>query len=569
MSSCEGGKLLARDMSKINGAKCFTALHHGLGGWVGDEDKKADLARTISAKDRHVYEVIRERRPCVAYMDLDGDRDQVSGEVLIPRLLALWEEYTYGAECFRRAVVMNSDRGRTSRKLSFHVVFPDTCFENNHVTLKRFMAGFLHFVHAEKRDPLFTYHSADGGGKKSVIDGKVYTRNRCFRALGQTKLGSAGPLRIWKGFACATGKDYEWLAQPFGLLADEGKIAEAGNVLTRRFSSVIDQIPARSKKERYIAARIPRRYKKPTSVVVIGKDDDFLQCYEASELKEDFTGAFLPFLQCLAKTVDPATLLDWCTEDDEKREKYARIIERYREEEVNFWISGDFVLKRLKRDGVKVTDARREYRLYPTPRVEAALPTSADGWKPADVKSGELVTELSRLYDRDKRANLPTKRLIYVTGQMGAAKTTSVREAIAALIMTGRLNSVLYLVPRISLADESARALKGSMLRYASNRQNHAWKTRPVRMRLYHGGRPVWDKSEEYIGDGEEEAATLDVAVVNSAWRTKEEEYDAVVWDEPQVSMSNFFQGLQTGRYGGTPHDQRRSDDRAYSPTYN
>ncbi len=180
-----------------------------------------------------------------------------------------------------------------------------------------------------------------------------------------------------------------------------------------------------------------------------------------------------------------------------------------------------------------MTDVRREYRLYPTPRVEATLPTSAEGWKPADVKSGELVTELSRLYDRDNKANLSSKRLIYVMGQMGAAKTTSVREAIAVLVMTGRLNSVLHLVPRISLADESARALKGV---YASIRFEQAKsreKTRPVRMRLYHGGRPAWDNSEEYISDREEEAATLDVAVVNSMWRTKETQYNAVVWDEP------------------------------------
>lgn len=136
----------------------------------------------------HVYEVIREGKPCRLYFDLEFRRTDSETRALNGRLLtdsvvattAQLLEDCYGVTEARRAancVVLNST---TDDKFSVHLIFPDIVFENN------CLAGEFVSVMVDRLPEICR--------KLSFVDTSVYTKNRCFRLIASSKFGRSSRL---------------------------------------------------------------------------------------------------------------------------------------------------------------------------------------------------------------------------------------------------------------------------------------------------------------------------------------------------------------------------------------
>ena len=98
--------------------------------------------------ERCFYEVIREGRPCKAYLDLEGEKGALTpedGERLLQLTLERWEELIEARwpQCYqqcpraREALILDGSRlAGKDWKVSFHVIFPWLVFPRNDTTLK-------------------------------------------------------------------------------------------------------------------------------------------------------------------------------------------------------------------------------------------------------------------------------------------------------------------------------------------------------------------------------------------------------------------------------------------------
>ena len=151
---------------------------------------------------RCFYEVIREGRPCKAYLDLEGEKGALTreeGERLLQRTLERWEELIEARwpQCYqqcpkaREALILDGSRpAGKDWKVSFHVIFPWLVFPRNDTTLKE-VARQL------SESPQLQYMTQDNG-EKPFPDSLVYSRHRLIRMAMSWKLNdrTCTPLRL-------------------------------------------------------------------------------------------------------------------------------------------------------------------------------------------------------------------------------------------------------------------------------------------------------------------------------------------------------------------------------------
>jgi hypothetical protein len=167
-----------------------------------------DLAnRFYGGPGSHFYEVIQDDQPCWLYFDLEFPKPHNpqlrAGEVMAQFRGALArfcerEGFPYSEPL---TVVLDSS---TEAKFSAHVIVKSLAFANN------FQAGMFVDMFIE-----YTQHAGEAGSRieslfarggpddaeatKSVVDDLVYSRNRCFRVLGQSKRGKSAFLQLQDG----------------------------------------------------------------------------------------------------------------------------------------------------------------------------------------------------------------------------------------------------------------------------------------------------------------------------------------------------------------------------------
>ena len=174
----------------------------------------------------HMYEVIVESEPCWLYFDLEYSKalyPHVDPEVVIHSFMVLLGLFCL--ESFQIALDLESILlldSSTDAKFSKHVVVKFLSIQNTLCSQKAchhqglafrsnahvgaFVAQFLDFIatqrqtgHIELAHQLFVKHS---GSKEelSIIDTSVYSRNRCFRVLFNSKCGKSVALVPDSGF---------------------------------------------------------------------------------------------------------------------------------------------------------------------------------------------------------------------------------------------------------------------------------------------------------------------------------------------------------------------------------
>ena len=164
--------------------------------------KKYHVAQSIAAMyafifmlpllGRVFYEMLRNGRPSKLYLDIDGKAgeqsagamDTIQANVIKVVRSALQKEY--GIEDAQVLVLISDGNKKDSKgnilfKASRHLIFPDVYFANNHEHLKMFL-----LTHVKE----FVDETVDMG---------VYTKNRCFRLLGNHKAGSKRTLQLDNG----------------------------------------------------------------------------------------------------------------------------------------------------------------------------------------------------------------------------------------------------------------------------------------------------------------------------------------------------------------------------------
>jgi hypothetical protein len=163
----------------------------------------ADVAE--GPRGGHLYEVVQEERPCWLYFDLEFSRPAnpalQADEVMSQFHQALagfcaTEGLPYNASL---TVVLDSS---TEVKFSKHVIVKSLAFQSN------FQAGQfvdMFVAYARGITPsgtkcLFAREASDDAlATKPVVDTSVYSRNRCFRVLHQSKWGKDAVFELQDG----------------------------------------------------------------------------------------------------------------------------------------------------------------------------------------------------------------------------------------------------------------------------------------------------------------------------------------------------------------------------------
>jgi len=220
------GKPFAMDVHAGSGAKRFVTLKRRT-----DDDaeaaNEADDYETVFARDRHVYEVLLPEKTTRLYLDLECPWS--AGVVRVREIVDGVREFAGNRPQFERAIVLQSHRPGT--KYSYHVIFPDATFADVATDMRFFVLSFVAWM--TERYPLVklfydktstsktltktsststnsTTTSTSSNStttatvrtkRKCDVDTRVYTRNRNFRLLGQSKLSDALDKRVRLSFA--------------------------------------------------------------------------------------------------------------------------------------------------------------------------------------------------------------------------------------------------------------------------------------------------------------------------------------------------------------------------------
>eukprot|EP00930_Biecheleria_cincta_P047473 TRINITY_DN3291_c0_g1_i1.p1 TRINITY_DN3291_c0_g1~~TRINITY_DN3291_c0_g1_i1.p1 ORF type:complete len:506 (+),score=76.31 TRINITY_DN3291_c0_g1_i1:52-1518(+) len=155
----------------------------------------------------HFYEVIAENRPCWLYFDLEFCK--LANPYLDPKAVMAQFRATLSDFCAESGIQFDESTAvyfdsSTEKKFSSHVIVRRLAFENNRKAGKfvEMMISFSRRMRRRdsRRDLMFVRRDLDDiEATSSVIDASVYSKNRCFRLLWQSKFGKTAVLRLQDG----------------------------------------------------------------------------------------------------------------------------------------------------------------------------------------------------------------------------------------------------------------------------------------------------------------------------------------------------------------------------------
>lgn len=172
---------LAVVWDKPNGKKMYGVYNQG------KELFMLNLLDTPVAS-RHCYELLVEDVPCKAYADVEWEGEPEPDHSTLRRLVAairakVQEEHSHEPKIYVCCGTRPTQNDPDILKHSYHIVLENIIYaRNNDGQMKQFFASI----------PGFTW--MDGVEEKSMIDTRVYTKNRNFRLPHCTKAGSTIPL---------------------------------------------------------------------------------------------------------------------------------------------------------------------------------------------------------------------------------------------------------------------------------------------------------------------------------------------------------------------------------------
>ncbi|KAK3795656.1 hypothetical protein RRG08_043886 [Elysia crispata] len=538
------------------------------------ETEMLDFVKTLG--DGHLYEVIRADRPARGFLDVDFVLEDDTKHVeVLKNVLKAYTEFT-GIE--KKCVMTRYVRPENLAKGSFHVVFPDVVFEYAHAGengQKKLMVAFREWCRTRYPD-LFI------GDGKFVVDTSVYSRNRVFRLPGNSKKGQNGAtLEFMVGMEPAAGDVGGWFVQEPEAASSHSNnskdLVKVDDILSRWFkhsaAALNDPIDSYQLKTRTVGRKNNQRTKyelvtawKPVrtendDVIYIREDDDFLDHLDARELKSvDWEAWFMPVVASLSRSVDRVKLAWWCSTTKVRyMEKYGPLIDVSANREEDMWVRGGMAMRALKLKAQKkgVIDLREGVTSYVNDAVTTIEASAEDGW--AAVSSKGMFTKLANELKGDNRPNTQApRRCFFITGKMGASKTTSVLEYTEHLLRTGKIKSVLYICPRTVLCSQTAKNIEEIHLREVSSTEGRKQLMNFVKVCRFYTNSEADEGSIEdqklttiYRSMKKKvEVVTFDCCVVNSINKLPLERYDLIIADEPVVTVSNFYMDYEA--HGGS-----------------
>jgi hypothetical protein len=540
------------------------------------ECRQSFRAHLLSMGDGHLYELIREDRPVRCYMDIDFERVSSDHERVLEAFLDAMKEFSG----FEGAIVTRCVRPSNARKGSFHVVYPDKVFKTAHENgLRLFMTAFRQWCREHKTSSnnddarqLLLFDAAD----KFVVDMRVYTKNRLMRLLGNSK--RADPDRaVFTGDSSGDG----WLIQPPSLVYpddDSSGISPTDSIITKWFPEggpMPDKVSA--------GCEIVKKGNKLTLEAVwaevkshdakVMTNEDFLEYIDAAEVKDrGFDEWFMPMVTSLAATVNRSRLAFWCsTSKVGYLEKYGPLIDgalRYGGGEK--WVSGNMALKIFTKKigeggNVSAIDFRVGVTTYVNERATTIEATVEGGWIPVDAQ--HLFKTLTDDCQKDTKKGVQApRRCSFITGKMGASKTTGLLRFAEHQLRTGKINSVLYVCPRTVLCSQAARSFEDIHVSQMASRFGRMKMKNFIEISRYYSES---DADGNVLDFNDLLCATMrgktkdlkhsrfDCCVINSIRRVPLQSYDMIITDEPVVSVGNFYMDYEA--HGG---DSEKRDSR-------
>ena len=166
------------------------------------------------------YEVIQEGQPCWLYFDLEFSKivnPQLDAEQVLAQFRRGLKDF-----CAKEGVQYDESRtvvldSSTESKFSKHVIVKSLAFENN-IQAGWFVHRFVEHTRVLRQergsdsDLLFVLGDCEEvEATKTIVDTSVYTRNRNFRVLRQSKFGKNTPLQLEDGGVVVHESDsVEW-----------------------------------------------------------------------------------------------------------------------------------------------------------------------------------------------------------------------------------------------------------------------------------------------------------------------------------------------------------------------
>ncbi|MES9883631.1 MAG: DEAD/DEAH box helicase family protein [Sedimenticola sp.] len=457
-------------------------------------------------------------------------------------LLSALDVYCYGSSVFAKRVVL-SCRRPTSNKQSFHVVFPDAVFKSVSGEMKIFVLGFVRWLVEEYGGGAsLTYEKTLKNGKivpMTVVDTAVYTSNRNFRMLGQSKMTdkTRTPMSMEDATAAATDtvvQHEKWIP------ACDATSSAIESVMDRRRPAdrAYPALPVR----RECRLRWKTAAKTTDELVLKGKRagsltvrsaEDIANAIDSRLLRQlDYSRLFVPVLASLCVALSDDFLLAWIGSSDETKAR--RRLEYCRKQTDSITVAGDAALTYLKRVYAKVTDARFDARVR-RPLLVPIEPAVEHGWTP--VEAGEAMRlHIQNLCSQDNKSvgtKNEIRRMYAISGKMGAGKTKAVLEFTVDWLKRGVYTAVTYLGPRRVLVESVAQRVEqlDAERKGVYGRSNIC---AVVVDRIYHDA-PRNDKPVENKRTG-----VFTAACVNSVHKTPMKN-DVVIVDELATDVGNVF----------------------------
>lgn len=168
-------------------------------GWHPDRHKFIALWLQYHDMNCALYEVIYEMYPARLYFDIECETDEEISSAWLKKLLDVIDNAlrpVVPAEYLTKQI-MNACRIKTDKvthcrtfKISFHVIYPHLVCENNTVVMKKLIQD--HVQTSVSKYPEFRTK-----GDQTVVDGKVYTKNRHMRICYAVKNTPDSKLIPW------------------------------------------------------------------------------------------------------------------------------------------------------------------------------------------------------------------------------------------------------------------------------------------------------------------------------------------------------------------------------------
>ena len=528
-------------------------------------DTESIVDKIKAMGDAHLYELIRAEKPACAFMDIDFIIEDVeSHEKVLRMAVKAYREFTGVKQA--RVVVSRCLRGDNPSKGSFHVLFPEVMFDYAHGGddgQKKLMTAFRYWCSIrECYEELFVQG-------KFVVDTSVYSRNRVFRLPGNSKKGQKGATMEFVDVE-DNGRCDSWLVQdPFVQLNETNRVIVdevLGKWFVNKATPMVDTVDSyvlRKRTNKTVKYDLITSWT-PLDVaeVTIRKDEDFMEYLSAAELKAvDWEAWFFPVMASLARSVDKTKLAYWCSTSKEGYlDKYVPLIDASVAMKTDVWVSGGVAMRVLKMKVKRVVDLRENCTGYVNRSATTIEATAADGWVAVD--SRELYNRLANDLKRDNQPNTQaSRRCFFITGKMGASKTSSILRYAEMQLRTGNIASVLYLCPRTVLCAQTANTVEEMHLEQLKDQYGRQKTKTIVSVRRFYT-----DSHKDTVNNDNDVEITrlsgamkrnkkkvkhgyFDCCVVNSISKLPLEKYDMVIVDEPVVTVSNFYMDYEA--HGG------------------